>query len=260
MVLGDSAIHMGMWVAHGERDAPVNLVDLADLAQDRQTDYLIDTLRPRSGDHMLDVGCGTGGPAIRAAQRTGARVTGVTVSRSQVAESAERIGAAGAGDLVEVAYGNAMDLSYADATFTCAWAIDSFPHLSDRAAGLGEVSRVLQAGGLFLLTDIALRGTPSDDELASYTGIWSAPPPRPLTELVGEIGRAGFDIVRLVDMTPSARMSGEVMALLYRDRRDEIEARFGELTVSWLDDRMPPYRSLVRDHLDYVLLLLRKRG
>ncbi|ASU83888.1 class I SAM-dependent methyltransferase [Nocardiopsis gilva YIM 90087] len=260
MVLGDSAIHSGMWITPGERAAPVDVIDLADRAQDRQTDYLIDTLRPLAGEHMLDVGCGTGGPAIRAAQRSGARVTGVTVSTSQVAEAEERIRAADLGGQVEVVYGNAMDLDYGDETFACAWAIEAIHHLSDRLAGLREVGRVLVKGGHFLLTEFVLRGTPTEGDLAVYTGFAEGPPPRPLPVLLGEVDQAGFDIVQVVDMSSSYKLSADVMALLYRDRRDEIEARFGAETVMWMDTRLPIFRSVTRNHIDYVTVLLRKRG
>ena len=42
---------------------------------------------------MLEVGCGWGSFAMRAAQRTGCRVTGITVSKEQLAEATARAGA-----------------------------------------------------------------------------------------------------------------------------------------------------------------------
>ncbi|CAM3845712.1 hypothetical protein NORO109296_10555 [Nocardiopsis rhodophaea] len=48
------------------------------------------------------------------------------------------------------------------------------------------------------------------------------------------------------------------MSLLYRDRRGEIEARFGPETVMWLDTCIEPFRTCTRNHPGYILLLLRR--
>lgn len=44
MVLGRSALHVGMFVPHDERTAAASLLGLSDLAQDRQTEFLADLL------------------------------------------------------------------------------------------------------------------------------------------------------------------------------------------------------------------------
>ena len=53
---------------------------------------------------MLEVGCGWGSFAIRAAQRTGCRVTGITVSKEQLAEATARVKAAGLADRVTLTF------------------------------------------------------------------------------------------------------------------------------------------------------------
>ena len=59
---------------------------------------------PAADDHVLEVGCGWGSFAIRAAQRTGCRVTGITVSKEQLAEAVARVKAAGLGDRVTLLF------------------------------------------------------------------------------------------------------------------------------------------------------------
>ncbi len=53
---------------------------------------------------MLEVGCGWGSFAMRAAQRTGCRVTGITVSKEQLAEATARVKAAGLADRVTLTF------------------------------------------------------------------------------------------------------------------------------------------------------------
>ncbi|MEU7044455.1 methyltransferase domain-containing protein [Streptomyces varsoviensis] len=258
MLLGGSAVHIGMYVPHGDRPPVTSLIGLADVGQDQQTEFLIDTIDLGPDDHLLDIGCGTGGPAIRLAERTGGRVTGITVSRGQLARCEERLRESTAAGRVEFARANAMRLDYADASFDAAWSIDCFPHLSDRPAGLREAYRVLRPGGRFLMTEFALRGVPDPAGVAAYSELWTCPPPRPFPKLLTEVAEAGFHVTKVQSMTSNAVLSGELMHALYRERRDEIEERYGKETTFRTDPLMRPFRDFCRDHVDYYLLLLRK--
>ncbi|QCX81782.1 Demethylrebeccamycin-D-glucose O-methyltransferase [Streptomyces sp. YIM 121038] len=255
-LLGSSAVHIGMFVPHGTPAA--SLVDMADVAQDRQTEFLIDTFDPVPGSRVLDIGCGTGAPALRLAERTGCRVTGITVSRSQLDRCQERRTGHPAADRVEFAYGNAMALEHADASFDAAWSIDCVPHLSDRPLGLREAQRVLKPGGRFLLTEFTVRGAPSEAEMSAYTTLWACPPLRPFAALIGEVEEAGFQVELVRDMTTNAVLCGELMGVLYQDRREEIEQRFGKEALTHTDPLIGPFRSFTRRHTDYHVLALRK--
>jgi len=64
-------------------------------AQLNKIDAIIKQAEIKKGDHVLEIGCGWGGFAIRAAQTTGCRVTGLTLSKEQLAEATARVKAAG---------------------------------------------------------------------------------------------------------------------------------------------------------------------
>ncbi|MEV0319895.1 SAM-dependent methyltransferase [Streptomyces sp. NPDC050658] len=263
MTLGSTAVHIGMYASHDAPTPVTTLTALADLAQDRQTDFLVDTIGLAAHEHLLDIGCGTGGPAVALAARSGGRVTGITVSRSQLASCQARLTepgpeALGLADRVDFAYGNAMELAYGDATFDAAWSIDCLPHLSDRPAGLREALRVLRPGGRFLFTEFALRGTPTDEEVAAYTRMWTCPPLTPFAKLLAEIEEAGFRVETVRNRTADAALCGELMCVLYEDRRGEIGERFGKEALAYTDPLMVPYRSFCRNHMDYYQLVVRK--
>lgn len=74
--------------------------DLA-TAQLRKIHKLIDKAQITADDHVLEVGCGWGSFAIVAAQRTGCRVTGITLSKEQLKLAQERAAAAGVSDRVD---------------------------------------------------------------------------------------------------------------------------------------------------------------
>ncbi|MEV0278020.1 methyltransferase domain-containing protein [Streptomyces sp. NPDC050610] len=260
MLLGGTAVHIGMYVPHDEQPPVTSLVGLADAGQDKQTEFLIDTIGLKPDAHLLDIGCGTGGPAIRLAERSGGRVTGITVSRGQLAHCEERLRASPAAGRVEFARENAMNLGYADASFDAAWSIDCIPHLSDRLAGLREAHRVLRPGGRLLMTEFTLRGVPDATGLAAYTQLWTCPPPRPLPELLTEVAAAGFRVAKIQSMTSNVVLSAELMNALYQQRRDEIEERYGKETTAHTDPLIGPFRDFCRDNVDYYLLLLCKEG
>ncbi len=62
-------------------------------------------------DHLLEIGTGWGGFAIRAVQQTGCRVTTTTVSREQARYARERVAAAGLSDRIEILERDYRDLT-----------------------------------------------------------------------------------------------------------------------------------------------------
>jgi len=74
--------------------------DLAD-AQRRKIDAVLDLAGIGPDQHVLEIGTGWGGLAVRAAQR-GARVTTLTISAEQAALAQQRLAAAGVADRVQV--------------------------------------------------------------------------------------------------------------------------------------------------------------
>jgi cyclopropane-fatty-acyl-phospholipid synthase len=69
--------------------------DDLDTAQERKLDYICRKLRLRSGERLLDLGCGWGGLIIHAARNYGVEALGITLSRPQAELANERIRRAG---------------------------------------------------------------------------------------------------------------------------------------------------------------------
>lgn len=71
-------------------------------AQMRKLDRFIDNAKIKGTDHVLEIGTGWGSFAIRAVQRTGCRVTSLTLSREQKELAEGRIADAGLTDNIEI--------------------------------------------------------------------------------------------------------------------------------------------------------------
>ncbi len=86
-------------------------------------------LHRKRGMRLLDVGCGWGSMAIHAAQRHGAKVVGITISREQAALARERVAAAGLADSVEIRLQDYRDLG--DERFDVISSIGMFEHVGE---------------------------------------------------------------------------------------------------------------------------------
>lgn len=71
-------------------------------AQLKKIDHILTKIRLQPGQTLLDIGCGWGALAIRAASKFGARVVGVTLSQNQHDLAQERVRAAGLQGKVEI--------------------------------------------------------------------------------------------------------------------------------------------------------------
>lgn len=71
-------------------------------AQLKKIDHILTKIRLQPGQTLLDIGCGWGALAIRAASKFGARVVGVTLSQNQHDLAQERVRAAGLSGKVEI--------------------------------------------------------------------------------------------------------------------------------------------------------------
>lgn len=104
----------------------------------------------RPGLEVLDIGSGWGGMALTLARDYGARVTGVTLSTEQLAESRARAAAEGLSDRIRF---ELMDYRALDRTFDRIVSVGMFEHvgISHFGAFFGAVRRCLAPDGVALL-------------------------------------------------------------------------------------------------------------
>ncbi len=130
-------------------------VETLDGAQSAKLDYTLDKLRLKAGERLLDIGCGWGALVVRAAERYGAHVLGITLSQMQHDEAQRRIAAALVGNRARVELRDYRDLR--GEQFDKIVSVGMFEHVG--RARLPEYFRAaydaLRPGGLFLNTGIS---------------------------------------------------------------------------------------------------------
>jgi len=152
-----------MWGSAPFEKVAVNLADMHEL--------VVRELGGQPGERWLDVGCGTGELAIKAAA-TGAEVTGADIAVTLVETARRQAAEQGAQIAFEVA--DAEALPYEDASFEIVSSSLGAIFAPDHARVASELARVCRPGGRFALTAWAQGGSIDDffRVMASY-----APPP-----------------------------------------------------------------------------------
>lgn len=154
---------------------------------------------------VLDVACGSGGPALRLARRTGCSVVGVDVEADGIAAASVAATREGLANRTRFACHDAnQPLPFPADAFDAVVCIDAINHLADRPAVVRDWARVLTPGGRLLFTDpVVVTGPLSNEEIAvrSAVGFFLFVPPGYDERVLAD---AGLEVVATEDRTETA--------------------------------------------------------
>ncbi len=117
------------------------------------TEFLAETLRPRAGNRILDVGCGEGLAEVRIGRLKVSQlrlfgvdlmIERVMVARHETAAHNQRVGLATA---------DACALPFRDGAFDSTFCVAVLQHIADVDRAVGEFARVTAAGGRVLAVE-----------------------------------------------------------------------------------------------------------
>ncbi len=210
--------------------------------------HFIRLLGLTASDHVLDMGSGSGGPAIFLANEVGCRVTGVDVDPAGL-RNAERLAAKDG--LVEKVTFRRVDargpLPFEDGAFDAIVCLDAICHMPDRGRVFAEWVRVLRAGGRVLVTDpVVVVGPVSKEEFATRS---STGPFEFCAAGVNErlLGAAGFEAIAAEDATANEAEVSRRWHDAREARRDELERIEGGETFAGLQRFLDVVHRLTRE-------------
>ena len=126
-------------------------------------DRFVARVKPRAGEHILDMAGGTGDVAFRMAQR-GAHVTVADINADMLEVGKERAAKRGLSGL-EWKVENAEKLSFSDASFDAYTIVFGVRNVTDIPAALREAHRVLKRGGRFYCMEFSSSEWPGFSKL-----------------------------------------------------------------------------------------------
>lgn len=208
-----------------------------------------DRLRIGPASDVLEVGSGSGGPAVHLAVKRGCRVTGVDINEHGIRNAARLAEAQGvAGRTAFQAVDASRPLPFDEARFNAVVSNDAMCHIADRAAVLRDWHRVLKPGGRALFSDaMVVTGVVSSEELAirSSIGFYLFVPPGHNERLLTE---TGFAVLEARDLTDAAG----AVSLRWHDARarhqEALVAREGAANFDGLQRFLSTVHTLSVEH------------
>jgi SAM-dependent methyltransferase len=107
-----------------------------------------------AGTHVLDVGCGIGGPARHLAAHHGCRVTGIDLTAAYCRLANMLAARTGLSERAAFRQGDALAMPFEDARFDLVWTQHASMNIADKDGLMAEMHRVLKPGGRLALYDI----------------------------------------------------------------------------------------------------------
>lgn len=178
---------------------------------------------------VLDICCGSGGPALFMARETGCRVTGIDVSDSAIRDALRQSAEQQNQSRVNFAVVDASKgLPFESAAFDAVISIDAINHLPDREASFRDFHRILKPGGRLLFTDpITVTGILSSEEIAVRSQI-SPMSFTPKGEDERLLRDAGFEVLLADDVTDNMSTTSRRRQDAREKYRDELISLEGE--------------------------------
>jgi len=138
-----------------------------------EQDKFLPMLNLSAGKMLLDIACGSGGPVLRIADRTGCSVVGVDVHEQAITTATSLASQRGLSERAQFQVADATaPLPFSDASFDAIVCIDAINHLPNRPRVLADWARLLKPCGKLLFTDpITLTGPLTADEIAVRSSI-----------------------------------------------------------------------------------------
>jgi SAM-dependent methyltransferase len=117
---------------------------------------LADALPIKPGDHLVDIGCGIGGPARYLVDRFKCKVSGIDITEPFVDAANKITKLLKMEEIVDVQLGDGQHLPYPNQSFDGGYTQHVTMNIADRDCFFAEAFRVLKPGAFFALTEHGL--------------------------------------------------------------------------------------------------------
>ncbi len=201
-------------------------------ALDAHTDLVAERVRPRSRQHVLDVGCGLGAPACRIAQRYGCDITAVNISGEQVRQGRQLVEQQRMSHRVRIVRGDARALDFPDGSFDAVICLEAAGDIcvseKDKERLVRELHRVLRPGGRLGFSDLALHTSPPSTDDRTLRAVLYHRGEELVTDWPALFLRHGFSVVDSRDIIAETMPTWDRTQAIYEERSGEVDHRYGK--------------------------------
>ncbi|PUU95771.1 MAG: cyclopropane-fatty-acyl-phospholipid synthase [Halanaerobium sp.] len=198
-------------------------------AQLQKLNHVLKKLNLKPGERLLDIGCGWGSLALRAAEKYGVDVMGITLSKEQEIEAKKRAAEAGLADKIEIRRQDYRRLAEEEQKFDKIVSVGMFEHVGkDNIPQYFEaVDKMLKNRGLSLLHSIThLKEKPTHPWLQKYIFPWGYIPS--LREIVWELPEKNFHLVDVEDIGYHYSLTAERWLDNYEEVSQAVKEKFDD--------------------------------
>lgn len=175
--------------------------------------FLAETVDIKSGDLILDAGCGIGGSAIWLAKNFKIKAVGISISERQITEAKKLSLKNEVQDRVEFYEKDYLNSGFIDESFNVVWAIESVCYAEYKKDFLQEAYRLLKKGGRLIVDDGFLLRTVSnkreEKDFAAFLKGLALPNLASEQQFKKDLESVGFKNIKIYDKTkevwPSAK-------------------------------------------------------
>lgn len=175
----------------------------------------------RSGDHLLDVACGTGMMCLAAAELMGqGEIVGVDFCENMLVHARKKVRKTPYGSMIHFQQANALQLPFKENSFSAATMAFGLRNVSDIQRSLAELKRVVQPGGKIVILDLGKPRWPLFREVYFYY----------LKHLMPKLGqwRSGHDVYRWLPES-LCHYPNQQKLCLYLEKAGFVQVKYHEL-------------------------------
>jgi 27-O-demethylrifamycin SV methyltransferase len=231
-------------------------------ALDAHTDLVAEMARPRGRQHVLDVGCGVGAPALRIAERYGCEITAVNISREQIRQGRQLVEQRRMSDRVKIVRGDARALEFPDASFDAIVCLEAAGDIcvseQDKERFVRELYRVLRPGGRLGFSDLALHTSPPPTDDRTLRAVLYHRGQELVSDWPALFRRHGFRVVESQDIIAETMPTWYRTEAIYEERRSEVVERYGKRIADRTREQVQRIPAILARHATFPVLSLLK--